>query len=134
MVARLVLAGKLGIEDMESPDLHAPALLALARRITVRTSDVFQQEFPSLRPCRVTLTLKGGQQWSVLRKLRRGDPEDPYTWDALQARMRAFAPAMDDAQAAAIVAWCERFTDAGQDEAICLPKPELFGGADLRQE
>ena len=134
VVARLVLAGKLGIEDMESPDLHAPALLALARRITVRTSDVFQQEFPSLRPCRVTLTLKGGQQWSVLRKLRRGDPEDPYTWDALQARMRAFAPAMDDAQAAAIVAWCERFTDAGQDEAICLPKPELFGGADLRQQ
>ncbi|KAG0926728.1 hypothetical protein G6F31_018287 [Rhizopus arrhizus] len=103
VVARLLLAGKLGIEDMESPDLHAPGLLALARRITVRTSEVFQQEFPRLRPCRVTLTLKDGRQWSALRKLRKGDPEDPYTWAALQARMRAFAPAMDDAAARAIV-------------------------------
>ncbi|MDH2049794.1 MmgE/PrpD family protein [Achromobacter marplatensis] len=129
VVARLLLAGKLGIEDMESPDLHAPGLLALARRITVRTSEVFQQEFPRLRPCRVTLTLKDGRQWSALRKLRKGDPEDPYNWASLQARMRAFAPAMDDAAARAIVAWCERFTDAGQDADICLPAPGLFGAA-----
>ncbi|WP_447920278.1 MmgE/PrpD family protein [Achromobacter aegrifaciens] len=126
VVARLLVAGKLGIEDMESPDLQAPGLLALARRIHVRTSDVFQAEFPRLRPCRVTLTLKDGRQVSALRKLRRGDPEDPYTWQALQARMRAFAPDMDDASAAAIVAWCERFTDPGQDDSICLPTPGLF--------
>lgn len=129
VVARLLFASTLGIEDMESPDLHAPGLLALARRITVRTSDVFQQEFPRLRPCRVTLTMKDGRQWSALRKLRKGDPEDPYTWASLQARMRAFAPAMDDAAAQGIVAWCERFTDPGHDADICVPTPALFGAA-----
>ncbi|KRC85877.1 2-methylcitrate dehydratase [Achromobacter sp. Root83] len=127
VVARLLLTGKLGIDDMESPDLDAPDLLALARRITVRTSDLFQQEFPRLRPCRVTLALKDGRRLSALRKLRRGDPEDPYTWPALQARMRAFAPAMDDATAAAIVAWCERFTDPAYDDAVCVPGAALFG-------
>jgi 2-methylcitrate dehydratase PrpD len=129
VVACLLMTGKLGIEDMESPDLQAPGLLSLARRIRVRTSDAFQAEFPRLRPCRVTLTLKDGRQLSALRKLRRGDPEDPYTWQALQARMRAFAPAMDDASAAAISTWCERFTDPGQDDSICLPPPGLFAPA-----
>lgn len=129
VVARLLLTGRLGIEDMESPDLGAPALLALARRITVRTSDVFQRDFPRLRPCRVTLTLKDGRTLSALRQLRRGDPEDPYDWAALQARMRAFAPAMDDATAAAIVAWCERFMQTDQDARICAPAPGLFGPA-----
>ncbi|CAB3654194.1 MmgE/PrpD family protein [Achromobacter pestifer] len=127
VVSRLLLAGELGIADMESPDLHAQDLLALARRITVRASDLFQQEFPRLRPCRVTLTLKNGRQLSALRKLRRGDPEDPYTWEALQTRMRAFAPVMDDATAGAIVAWCERFIDTSRDGDICLPAPMLFG-------
>ena len=132
VVSCLLRDGKLGIEQMESPDLQAPELLALARRITVRTSDAFQAEFPRLRPCRVTLTLKDGRQWSVLRKLRRGDPEDPYTWQALQARMRAFAPAMNDDAAAAIVAWCERFTDASQDGQACAPTPDLFGATPRR--
>jgi len=129
VAARLLLSGKLGIEDMEAPDLQDDELLAMARRITVRTSEEFQREFPRLRPCRVTLTLKNGRKLETLRKLRRGDPEDPYTWDALQARMRAFAPMMDDASAAAIVAWCERFTDAGLDGEACAPPPALFGPA-----
>ncbi|CUI47925.1 MmgE/PrpD family protein [Achromobacter dolens] len=129
VVARLLLTGRLGIEDMETPDLRAPALLALARRITVRTSDQFQRDFPRLRPCRVTLTLKDGRTLSALRQLRRGDPEDPYDWPALLARMRAFAPAMDDETAGAIAAWCEGFTDADRDSRICLPPPALFGAA-----
>lgn len=129
VVARLLLTGRLGIEDMESPDLHAPELVALARRITIRTSEVFQREFPHLRPCRVTLALKDGRTFSALRQLRRGDPEDPYDWITLQARMRAFAPTMDDAMAGAITAWCEQFTDAGQDARPCVPLPDLFGPA-----
>src|SRR5690606_34851726 len=78
VAARLLLSGKLGIEDMEAPDLQDDELLAMARRITVRTSEEFQREFPRLRPCRVTLTLKNGRKLEMLRKLRRGDPEDPY--------------------------------------------------------
>lgn len=128
VASRLLLAGKLGIEDMEAPDLGAADLLAMAGRITVRTSDAFQREFPQLRPSRVTLTLKNGRKLDTLRKLRRGDPEDPYTWTALQARMRAFAPAMDDAAARAIAAWCEGFADAGRDDEVCAPPPALFGG------
>jgi 2-methylcitrate dehydratase PrpD len=127
VLATLLWKGRLGVEDTEAPDLHAPALLALAQRITVRTDDTFQQAFPARRPSRVTLTLKDGRQLSALRELRRGDPELPFDWPALLARMRAFAPAMDDAAAQRVQAWCERVLDPQLDDQPCQPSAHLFG-------
>ncbi len=80
----------------------------------------------------MTATLQGGRQVSAYRELRRGDPEDPYTWAGLQQRMRDFVPAMDDAAAAAIVAWCEAFTDPARDPQPCAPAAALFASAPAR--
>ncbi|MCJ0763996.1 MmgE/PrpD family protein [Variovorax terrae] len=129
VLATLLRTGGLRIEDMEAPDLAQPALLALARRITVSTDETFQRAFPEKRPCRVTITMQDGRRFSALRELRRGDPEDPFSWDQLQARMRSFAPRMDDAAARRITAWCEGFADAGRDDAPCTPDAALFGPA-----
>ena len=127
VMATLLLSGRLGIEDMETPDLHSPTLLALAERVHVATDDGFQQAFPRKRPARVTITMQDGRSFSSLRELRRGDPEDPFDWPQLQARMRAFVPAMTDAQAVRIADWCATFADASRDDEPCLPSPELFG-------
>jgi 2-methylcitrate dehydratase PrpD len=127
VMARLLLAGKLDIDDMETPDLSAPALLDLAARITVNTDEAFQQAFPRKRPGRVTLVLRDGRMVSALRELRRGDPEEPYDWAGMQARMRAYAPAMDDRAAAGIADWCGRYADAAHDAAACRPGEQLFG-------
>lgn len=126
VVATLLLRGKLGIEDMETPMLDSPALLALAERIKVTTSEVFQQAFPQKRPASVRITLRDGRQVEALRELRRGDPEDPYDWPALQARMRAFAPAMDDHDAQRVAGWCAGFADAERDNEPCNVPPSLF--------
>ncbi|CAM3891292.1 MmgE/PrpD family protein [Bordetella bronchialis] len=127
VMARLLLAGGLGIEDMEAPDLACPALRDLAQRIAVVPDESFQQAFPRKRPSRVTLRLRDGRTLSALRELRRGDPEEPYDWDGMLARMRAYAPAMDDAAAAGIAAWCGRHADAAHDKAPCAPDTALFG-------
>lgn len=126
VVATLLLTGQLGIEDMEAPDLQSPALLALAARVQVGTDDGFQRSFPQKRPAQVTITLKDGRRFSTLRELRRGDPEDPFDWQQLQARMRAFAPAMTDPQAAQLTHWCAAFGDAANDGMPCLPPATLF--------
>lgn len=126
VVATLLLEGRLGIEHTESPALDAAPLRALARRITVSTDEAFQREFPHKRPSRVSITLRDGRRVSALRELRRGDPEDPFDWPALQQRMRAFAPAMDDAAAHRITTWCEVFADAGRDGDACRPPDDLF--------
>lgn len=127
VLAVLLQKGALGIGDTEAPDIGNPTLRALAARMSVQPNDEFQKVFPHRRPSRVSITLHDGRKHTAYRELRRGDPEDPYTWDGMQQRMRTFAPAMDDAHAAALVAWCETFTDAGQDAAACAPARVLFG-------
>jgi len=127
VIATLLLRGALRIQDMEAPDLAAPSLNAMAARITIRTDEAFQRDFPHKRPCRVTMTLNDGRRLSALRELRRGDPEDPYDWPSLRTRMRAFAPNMDDAAANAIAAWCAAFTDPAGDDLPCAPGVDLFG-------
>lgn len=127
VMAVLLAKGAVGIADTEAPDVGNPVLRALAARMRVRASDAFQDAFPQRRPCRVTIVLHDGRQFTACRDLRRGDPESPYTWTGLQKRMRAFAPAMNDAAAAALVTWCEGFTDAAQDDVPCAPASKLFG-------
>ena len=129
VLAALLLNGRLGLREMEQPALDDPALLALAGKIRVTRNEEFQKAFPERRPARVTVTLVDGRQLSAYRDLRRGDPEDPFDWQQLLQRMRAFAPAMDDAAATRITAWCEGFADAGRDGRPCLPAGELFGAA-----
>lgn len=127
LIATLLTKGRIGIADTESPDAESPDLRALAERIQVRASHAFQQAFPARRPSRVTITLRSGRQLSAYRELRRGDPEDPFSWPALQARMRAFVPAMDDAQAVTLVRWCERVLDPSLDDAPFELPAALFG-------
>lgn len=127
VLAVLLRKGTLGIADTEAPQPGCPALRALAECMTVLPSEAFQQAFPQRRPARVTATLRDGRQVSAYRELRRGDPEDPYTWTGLQQRMRDFVPAMDDTAAARIVAWCEAFTDPARDQEAGAPASALFG-------
>ncbi len=129
LLAVLLEKGALGIADTETPDLDSPRLHALAARMQVLPNEEFQRAFPQRRPSRVTIGLRDGRQLTAYRDLRRGDPEDPYTWVGLQQRMRTFVPAMGDAQAAALVTWCEGFTDAAQDALPCVPADALFGAA-----
>jgi 2-methylcitrate dehydratase PrpD len=129
VMAVLLQKGALGIADTEAPDIDNPALRALAARMRVLPKDEFQKAFPQRRPSRVTIELHDGRRLTAYRELRRGDPEAPYTWTDLQQRMRTFVPAMDDAQGAALVAWCEGFTHAAQDTAPCAPASALFGTA-----
>jgi len=128
VVATLLLRGELRIADMEAPQLDSSDLKALAARITVSTDESFQRAFPRKRPSRVTITLHDGRQLSTIRELRRGDPEEPYTWQALQARMRAFAPGMGDAAAGEIAGWCAAFVDPDGDAVQCRPEARLFTG------
>ncbi len=128
LLATLLIRGRLGVSDTEAPDLASPALASLAQRISVRASESFQQAFPGKRPSRVSITRVSGEVLSAYRERRRGDPEDPFTWPALQDRMRAFVPAMDDAQAGVLVRWCERLLVPALDDQP-MPFPDGLLGA-----
>lgn len=126
LLAALVRHGRLGIEETERPALDDPALVALGARVRVTPREDFQALFPGQRPAQVTVRLTDGRELTARRDLRRGDPEDPFDWAQLCDRMRAFAPAMDDATAARITAWCKGFVDPLGDESACVPEATLF--------
>ena len=129
LAATLLLAGRVGIAEMEQPRLDDPAWRALAARIRVRGPEELQRGFPAKRPARVTLRLADGRELNALRELRRGDPEDPFDWPALRARLRSFAPRIDDASAARVAAWCEAFAEplGAPPSQPCPIDPSLFG-------
>lgn len=127
LVAVLLNRGRIGIADTEAPELHSPTLQALAQRIVVHGDADLQKAYPQRRPSLVSITLIDGRQMRAHRDLRRGDPEDPYSWQALQLRMRAFAPQMDEASAASLVGWCEGFLDPRLDAQPGAPVATVFG-------
>jgi len=127
VLAVLLLRGRLTIEDMGAPCLDDPRLRALAARIVIKTEEAFQREFPNRRPSTVTFSMADGSRLFARRDLRRGDPEDPFDWGQLRARMRAFAPSMDDGTAQAINDWCEGFADPARDGEPAAPPTRLFG-------
>lgn len=130
LLAALLHHGQVGIAQTETPALDDPALLALAQRVRVQGDDGFQQAFPARRPAEVTVRLHDGRCLSATRELRRGDPEDPFDWTGLVARLRAFAPTVDDAAQRRLTAWCEAFLDPALDDAPCPVDAGLFSRPD----
>lgn len=125
-VAILLLTGKLGIQETENPDLKAPGLLALADRITLQARPDYAAAFPDRRPGSVTIRFRNGETISATHDIRRGDPEAPFDWAALELRLRNLAPGIDEEKAAAISAWCAGQQHTAADALFAPPTPELF--------
>lgn len=126
VLAILLIKGRLSIEDMEFPELDSPVLLELASKIKVIPDDNFQKLFPNKRPATVVIQMNDGKVYDAYRELRRGDPEDPFTWEGLYQRMRVFAPKMNDQSAERIAQWSKGFQDATKDNIVCKVSENLF--------
>lgn len=122
----LLVKGKLSIEDMEFPELDSPDLLEIATKIKVIPDEGYQKFFPNKRPASVIIQMKDGKIYDAYRELRRGDPEDPFTWEGLYQRMRVFAPKMNDQSAERIAVWSKGFQDVAEDNNVCKISGDLF--------
>ena len=126
LVAALLHHGQVGIAQTEAPALDDPDLIAMGQRVHVEGCDEFQRAFPARRPAEVVLHLRDGRTLTAQRDLRRGDPEDPYDWDGLVARMHAFAPDLHGPRADALTTWCRDFLDPALDDGVCPLPDSLF--------
>jgi len=126
-LAILLINGGLSLADMERPQLDNPVLLALAARIRITPEPCYASAFPDRRPATVTITLKNGKVLSAMRDKRQGDPEAPFNWMQLDARLRDFNPGMHETRATAIAAWCEALQHSPPSARFVEPKADLFG-------
>jgi len=110
------LCGKAPTVSGLNEDLLAdPEVRARAAVVTVREDPAFTARFPAERPARVTIHAKEGDI-SEERSFRRGDPEAPWSREAMMARtseVLALTPLRTDS--ARLVDWCDRFAEGDSD-------------------
>jgi 2-methylcitrate dehydratase PrpD len=97
------------LADVDRPAPFAPAILDLARRVTIEASPVLGAQFPQHWGASVTVEMNGGARYERTVMTILGDPERPLTLDDVAAKYpsleRAFftdaAAALTDAAALA---------------------------------
>lgn len=95
--------------------LENEAVWNLMQRIELQEDPDFTDRFPKERPARVEVHMAYGQILTQERSYRRGDPEDPWDWPALQARFTALTPQLSSHARDRVFNWCASFGQSDGD-------------------
>ncbi len=110
--AFLLAEGSLTFSNF-TPDVVAREdVHALAHRVEVAEDPDFTARFPAERPARVEVERTDGARLVAERRFRRGDPEDPWSWEDLVARFDAIAKDLPDHARERMVVWSRAFGTA----------------------
>jgi 2-methylcitrate dehydratase PrpD len=89
------------LADCDRPAPHAPAILTLAKRVTIAPSDELGANFPQQWGGRVVVEMNDGTRFERTRMTILGDPDQPLTMDTVAAKYPAIDRVLlDDAHAA----------------------------------
>jgi len=90
-VAAVLVDGTLGVEQILPQKLTDPDILALGRRVTVRTAADIQSRFPAECLARVSVILRNGRRLSSPTTGARGDYTDPASDEELGEKFSRLA-------------------------------------------
>jgi 2-methylcitrate dehydratase PrpD len=85
-VASALLRGSVGLGDFKAGAIADPRVWALMERVRLRQSPVMEARYPAAWPVRVSVTLRDGRTLTESVDHPRGDPENPLSWDELEAK------------------------------------------------
>lgn len=85
-IASTIIHGNSGIESFSPDKVIKPEIRELAGKIIVKENPEFTNMMPSRRPSRVTVKLKNGEFFTETVFVSRGDMEDPYSDQELEAK------------------------------------------------
>jgi 2-methylcitrate dehydratase PrpD len=91
VVAVCLSEGELGPAQLTEEKLRDPHVSALANKVTVRTDEVLNREYPGKTATRVEITLKDGSRFSRQTDIPRGDPRDPLEAEDLAEKIKNYA-------------------------------------------
>jgi 2-methylcitrate dehydratase PrpD len=91
VAACLAVRGSAGYDSVDDSALHDPAITALRHRVHISEDPVMNRMLPTLRPARVTLTLKDGRQVTRACDSPRGDCLNPYDESEIRLKFRQLA-------------------------------------------
>ena len=77
VVAACILDGALGPAQLTERRIADPAMIALAKKVTVKTDDDLNKMYPDKTASRVEILLKNGERLIKQVDIPKGDPRDP---------------------------------------------------------
>ncbi len=78
-VARMIINGRIGVEDITGEALNDPATARLVEVTNMETTAEHEANFPAGRSADVTITLRSGEALASGFVEARGGPDQPYT-------------------------------------------------------
>jgi 2-methylcitrate dehydratase PrpD len=85
-IATTIIHGHSGVESFLPDKIERPEIKSLASRVEVEERPELTQMMPSRRPSQVTVRLKDGNTFTETVYISKGDVEDPYSTDELDAK------------------------------------------------
>jgi 2-methylcitrate dehydratase PrpD len=85
-IAATIIHGNSGVASFLPDKVNQPKIKELAGRVDVVEKPEFTQMMPSRRPSAVTVRLKNGEAFTETVFISKGDIEDPYTTEQLEAK------------------------------------------------
>jgi 2-methylcitrate dehydratase PrpD len=106
-VAVAAIDGAAGLDQFTVEKIRSPKVRELISKVDLVKDLRIETNFPQEWPARVAIELDNGQHYEKFVRYPKGDPENPLTWDELEAKFRALTgrePAIDFSKPAAIPA------------------------------
>lgn len=110
-LAYLFLHGKIPFTGLAADDVFRDDIRVLMARVSLVEDPEMTAGFPEARPCRVIVSLKDGRKLKAKNRHRKGDPENPMSFDEIADKFRelgadVYSPAKLEALINAVRCMC----------------------------
>jgi 2-methylcitrate dehydratase PrpD len=95
VVAACVLDGALGPVQLTERRIADTAVIALAKKVTVKPDDELNKMYPDKTASRVEILLKNGERLTKQVDIPKGDPRDPMEADDIMRKVKFFSGKRD---------------------------------------
>jgi len=95
VVAACILDGALGPVQLTERRIADPAVIALAKKVTVKSDDELNKMYPDKTASRVEILLKNGEMLAKQVDIPKGDPRDPMEADDVARKVKFFSGKRD---------------------------------------
>lgn len=95
VVAACILDGKLGPAQLTERHIVDPAIIALAKKVTVQADEELNKMYPDKTASRVEIVLKNGERLTKQVDIPKGDPRDPMDAADITEKLMLFAGSRD---------------------------------------
>jgi 2-methylcitrate dehydratase PrpD len=86
-----VICGAAGLDQFTLEQVRSPHVRDMMKKVVLVKDLRLEENFPREWPARVTIQLQDGQEHESFVRYPKGDPENPLTWDEMEAKFRSLA-------------------------------------------